>query len=42
MVTVVLNGPVATEVEAAMEQRYVVKGRREETLSDVCVLNTVL
>ena len=38
----VLNGPVPTEVDAAIEQEYIVKGSNVLTLTEVCELGTVL
>lgn len=38
----VLKGPIPTEVDAAMEQEYVVKGSKVFTVMDVCELGTVL
>lgn len=41
-VTNVLNGPIPTAVDAAMEHEYVVKGSREFTMMDVWELGIIL
>lgn len=38
----VLKGPIPTEVEAAMEQSYEVKGSRDVMEMEVCELGTLL
>lgn len=42
MVRKVLNGPIPTEVDAAIEQEYIVKGSNVLTLTEVWELGTVL